>query len=445
MGFLRRSAFWTAEALRGRPTARLVRMLAAAERLPPAELERLQAERLAALCARAGREVPHYAEAFRAAGVDPAAVRRPADIQALPFLDKDGVRAAGERLRHPAAGELRRTETGGSTGDPLVIWETAERQAVAVAARIRSRAWWGIGVGDLEVALFGGPPRPGAATLLRRAKDELIGSITIPTLGLSGDRLDAALERVRRLRPRHLFGYTSALVTFARHVRQRSGRADGGADLGVEVLFTTSEMLLPQDRALMEETFAARVADGYGSKEAGFLAHECPSGAMHARADTHVIEVVRDGRVLGPGEEGEIVATHLLDTAWPFLRYRTGDTGLLTGEPCACGMTLPVMRLTSGRVTDQLVRADGAQVHWVVPMYLIRETPGVVRYQVRQRTRSDVEVLLVVDAAYPADGDANIVRGLAEVLGGARVTVRHVDAIEQTSGGKYRAVVSELA
>ena len=57
---------------------------------------------------------------------------------------------------------------------------------------------------------------------------------------------------MRSLRPRHLFGYSSALAAFARHVRAASGRDDGGAGHGVEVIFTTSEVLLPADRALLE-------------------------------------------------------------------------------------------------------------------------------------------------------------------------------------------------
>jgi phenylacetate-CoA ligase len=443
MGLLRRTAFWTAERLRKRPTRSLVRGMEAAERLDRVSLDALIDRRLAELAGRVAREVPHYAESFRAAGVAADGVRRVGDLARLPFLDKAAIRAAATGIVHPEGGPFRLTETGGSTGDPLKIRESPLRQATAVAARIRSRAWWGIEVGDAELVLFGGAASARGA--LGRLKDEVLGSVTYSAFGMTPAHLDDVAARLARLRPRHLFGYTSALCAFARHLRESRGRPDAGAGHGVEVVFTTSEMLFPADRALLEETFGARVADGYGSKEAGFIAHECREGRMHVRADTHVVEIVAGDRVVSAGEEGEIVATHLVDWHWPFLRYRTGDAGTIDPTPCPCGLVLPVLRVTGGRITDLLVRKDGGLVHGLGAIYPVRETPGVVRFQIHQKALDDVEVLLVVGAGYPSDGDARIASRLSETLAGARVSVRHVDAIEQAASGKYRVVRSDVA
>ena len=54
-------------------------------------------------------------------------------------------------------------------------------------------------------------------------------------------------------------------------------------------------------------------------------------------------------------EEGEIVATHLVDWHWPFLRYRTGDIGSLTFEPCRCGRTTARIRGLRGRRDDMII------------------------------------------------------------------------------------------
>ena len=417
----------------------------AAERLDAAALAALADRRLAAFAARAAREVPHYAETFAAAGVAPDAVRSVADLARLPFLDKAAIKAAGPKILHPAGGPFRLTETGGSTGDPLRIHESPLRQSVAVAARIRSRAWWGVRVGDVELVLFGGRSEASTRGALLRLKDEVIGSVTYNAFGMTPGLFDEVAARMASLRPRHLFGYTSALCAFARRMREGDGRPDAGAGHGITTIFTTSEMLFPSDRALLAETFAAPVADGYGSKEAGFLAHECREGRMHVRADTHVVEIVKDGRALPPGEEGEIVATHLVDWPWPFLRYRTGDAGMIVPERCGCGLALPILKVTGGRITDLLVRKDGGFVHGLGAIYPIRETPGVVRFQVHQRTRDDVDVLLVVGEGYPADGDAKSAARLSETLGGVRVAVRHVPSIEQAASGKYRVVRSDVS
>lgn len=419
--------------------------MAAVERLSPSQARQLQDERVADFVARAGRDVPFLRDRFAEAGIDPARIRGRADLARLPLLDKNTIREAGAFLRHPAGGPYRLTETGGSTGDPLRIHESPLRQSVAVAARIRSRSWWGISPGELEIVLFGGPVERSAMGLVRAAKDELLGSVTYSAFGMTEEHFDRVVARIRRSKPRHLFGYTSALVALARYLRDSTGRSDAAAELGVEVLFTTSEMLFPADRKLLEETFGAAVADGYGSKEGGFVAHQAPDGNMYVRADTHVVEIVRDGAVQPWGEDGEIVLTHLADWHWPFLRYRTGDMGRLLPPPPDAPVPFPILEMRGGRITDLLVRPDGALVHGLGAIYPLRECPGVEQFQVHQRAVDDVEVAIVRGPEYPDDGDTRIAAQLAETLGGARIRISHVPAIDQAASGKYRVVRSDVA
>ena len=43
------------------------------------------------------------------------------------------------------------------------------------------------------------------------------------------------------------------------------------------------------------------------------------------------------------GTVGEIVATGFLNRDQPLIRYRTGDLGSLSEEPCPCGREMPVL------------------------------------------------------------------------------------------------------
>ena len=445
MGLLHRASFWTFERLRSRPTRRVVRQLAFDEGLSRRDFERRAADRLRAFCAKAAIEVPYYRQLFADAGLAADGVHTTHDLLALPFLDKEKIRTAGDGLFHGSGGPYRVTETGGSSGDPLRIHNSPLREAAHLAARIRSRAWFGIPAGEPELVLFGGRFDKNARGVLHAAKDALIGSITYPAFGMTAGHLDEMTTRLGSMRPRHVFGYTSALAAWARHIRQKTGREDGAAAHGVKVIFTTSEMLFPDDRSLLEETFGATVADGYGSKEAGFIAHECPEGRMHARTDTHAIEIVRDDGPVTDGEPGELVVTFMGDWHWPFIRYRTGDSAAWTGEGCACGLPLPVLRMAGGRITDLLVRTDGALVHGLGAIYPIRETPGVARFLIHQKSIHEVEVSLVVEPGYPSDGDTNITRQLAKRLGGPNVTIVHVEEIAALASGKQRVVRSDVA
>ena len=130
-----------------------------------------------------------------------------------------------------------------------------------------------------------------------------------------------------------LVGYPSSLSLIAAHAAARGRRLD---QLGIRVVFVTSEKLYDSQRETIGRVFGCPVANGYGARDAGFIAHECPAGSLHISAEDIVVETVTpEGRPAAAGEVGEIVVSHLATQDFPMLRYRTGDMGLLGRQPCA--------------------------------------------------------------------------------------------------------------
>src|SRR5215210_3616211 len=67
-------------------------------------------------------------------------------------------------------------------------------------------------------------------------------------------------------------------------------------------------------------------------------------------------EVDREtGEPVPEGADGELVFTTLLKQAQPLIRYRTGDIGSITSEPCACGRTFARITALRGRLDDMLI------------------------------------------------------------------------------------------
>ncbi len=125
---------------------------------------------------------------------------------------------------------------------------------------------------------------------------------------MSEEKLDGFLSKIRKTRPTMLFGYPSALSHFARHAEHRGLRMD---DLGIKVAFVTSERLYDEQREQIAKTFGCRVANGYGGRDAGFIAHQCPEGSMHITAEDIIVEIVdAQGEPVPVGESGEIVVIH---------------------------------------------------------------------------------------------------------------------------------------
>ena len=241
-----------------------------------------------------------------------------------------------------------------------------------------------------------------------------------------------------------MFGYPSSISLLADHAARRGVRLD---DLGTRVVFVTSERLYDHQRETIESAFGCPVANGYGGRDAGFIAHQCPSGSMHLTAEDIVVEIVdRQGRVLPAGEAGEIVVTHLATSEFPFIRYRTGDVGMLSEAPCGCGRGLPVLREIQGRSTDFVVAADGTIMHGLALIYVMRDIPSISEFKVVQESRTLTRVYVQPGETYSeADGNA-IVAGMRARLGGeVEIQVEVVGSIPAERSGKFRYVVSKVA
>ena len=78
---------------------------------------------------------------------------------------------------------------------------------------------------------------------------------------------------------------------------------------------------------------------------------------MHVNEDHFIIEVINPetGEPLPNGEQGEIVFTCITKEAFPLIRYRTRDIGVINDEPCPCGRTFVRMSKPRGRTDDMLI------------------------------------------------------------------------------------------
>lgn len=427
---------------KGHHSVAMHRELERSQWLASEKIEQAQIARLRRFLETAGAHVPYWRDLFRRCDFDPAAVRSIADLRALPLLDKAIIRANGEELKSERAGKLVRYNTGGSSGEPLVFYMGMERISHDVAAKWRATRWWGVDIGDPEVVLWGSPIELGKQDRIKEIRDRLFRSHLLPAFQMSELKMDIYLEGIRRVRPKMLFGYASALALLAGHAESRERDM---TDLGIRVAFTTGETLLPDQRAVIERVFAAPVANGYGSRDAGFIAHQCPAGSLHLSAEHIVAELVDEaGGPAERGDTGEIVVTHLATRDFPFIRYRTGDMAVMGKEPCPCGRGLPVLREVSGRSTDFVRTRSGNTMHALALIYEVRDKPGVRAFKFIQHEDLSLELLLAAGPELSGAIESEIRSGVLKRMGeGASITIRRVDTIPPEKSGKYRYVVSK--
>lgn len=298
-------------------------------------------------------------------------------------------------------------------------------------------------IGDPEVVIWGSPIELKSQDRLRKWRDHLLRSRLLPAFEMSKHNLDYFIAEIQRLCPKMLFGYPSAIAHVARHAQEYGAQMN---TLGIRVAFVTGERLYNNQRLLIEEVFGCSVANGYGGRDAGFIAHQCQAGSLHIMAEDIVVELIdHKGKSVPMGDSGEIVITHLATNGFPFIRYRTGDIAAFDDQRCICGRSLPVVKEIQGRTTDFIVALDGTVMHGLALIYVLRDLSGVRSFKIIQESKAEIRVLVIPTEKYDNLTGDLIRRGFQDRLGKeVSVIVNLVTEIPPERSGKFRYVVSHV-
>lgn len=407
------------------------------------EIERLQLKRLNRLLAHAYSNCPFYRDRLQRAGLEPGQV----DLNAfsrLPVLTKREIQDHGPEMSAANfSGKMRvRNQTGGSTGSPLQFWVDRERLDSRLASTARHDRWTGLRPGDWRAELWGARLdqviKPGWRDWLRN--NLLYRMVEMNTSRIRPEDWVQFIARLRQERPRFMVTYAHSAVLFAQYLREH-----GIGDIGFDSIITTAEVLLPEQRKIIEETFRATVFDRYGCREMSVIASECEyHRGLHVNAEALLVEVVPDAQF--PAPLGKLVVTDLLNYSMPLIRYEIGDVGSWEeGPDCPCGRGLPRLREIHGRTTDFLVLPDGRQISGPALTLVVSDMPDVRQVQFLQKAPDWVVLRVVPGRGFGPQTAAELRRRFRLYLDeSTRLDLEEVENIASERSGKYRFVINDL-
>ncbi|MDP3298329.1 MAG: AMP-binding protein [Thermodesulfovibrionia bacterium] len=387
--------------------------------------------------------VPYCKNLFDSLKIKPDDFRNHEDLNKLPFLTKDLIRENLEMLKSEKANSLIKSNTGGSTGSPLIFHLGKRRISADIAAKMRATRWWGVDIGDPEIVIWGSPVELSRQDILRNLRDKLFKTKLLSAFDMSEEKIYEYVSIIRKYKPKHIFGYPSSIYLLAKFARQNNIKLH---DIGVKVIFCTAERLYDHQRELILDVFDAPVANGYGGRDAGFVAHECPHGSMHITAESIIVEIVdHEGNPLPAGYSGEIVITHLDSHDFPFIRYKTGDVGALSEDTCLCGRGLPILKNIEGRTTDFIITPDGKIMHGLSLVYVLRELEGIKEFKIIQEKPDCFIINIVKDSVFKTENETLIRDGFKKRIGtNIKIVFNYLPKIKAESSGKFRYVVSNI-
>ncbi len=434
--------------IRGAHTMKCLTELEESQWWPRERIEELQAERLQRLIRYAYERVPYYRRVMNERGLRPADIQSTADLAKLPVLTKDLIRANFDDMRaegYPRS-ELLPGRTGGSTGEPLLFYNTkAALYDHGYARDLRARGWAGIRLGDrtVMVRIIRQPERTRERTLRRLS--HRLGRITeVDTRSVSEQTLPGIVRMLHRVRPRAFTGYPSFIAHVASFIKD-----SGQSAPPVHSILTRSEQLFEHQRRLIREVFHSEPYSRYGSHEAYEMATECEAhSGLHVHAEDIIAEVVDDdNNPVLPGQQGHILITTLHNYGMPFIRYENGDDGSLATSSCPCGRGLPLLGTLLGRTTDFIYTPSGKRIPGVSlssePLAIV----GVTQYQLVQEELDRVVIHVILPSVTEPEEQAEVGRRIEDLLrrvlgDDMRIEVKFIDHIEPTAAGKYVPIVS---
>jgi len=354
----------------------------------------------------------------------------------LPVLSKDFLKANQSEWVLSVQPNDIVINTSGSTGSPLRIVVNSRAVQRNYSFFRRFLHWHGVSPFDRS-ATFAGRlflPRDTAKAPFWRYNHAMNDTL-FSSYHLSNSNLPAYIREMERINPVFIDSYPSSIAKVAAFIVQERIKHS----IRPKVIVTSSETLLPQQRALVEAAFGCKVADQYGSAEMAGFAAQCTYGTYHVAPEYGIFEVLdADNKRVADGTIGALCLTGFLNSRMPFIRYLIGDVGAISQSTCACGRHGQVLLSIEGRMDDVLVTPSGRHVGRLDPAF--KGVEGVVESQIIQVSHDELRVLIVPDQSGNFDPkllESNLYDRVGRDMS---IEIYTVAQINKEPNGKFRAV-----
>ncbi len=403
------------------------------------EIADYQWRRLQELLHYAHAHVPFYQRRFSAIGMHPSDVKSREDFRKIPCLTRDEVTDYVEELKSDEFESLRpvQTVTSGTSRDRLKVFRSAEAEVWRKA--IMWRHFFNIGYRFRDRrAQFVGKLRF-LTDHDQMPIDYNENLLMIEQDGIRRDHAPAIYERMKKFAPKLIYcqpaNISSLILLFQDH---------GLEPFHVPIVYTTGEIIYPQYRRAIESFLGSHIVDYYGNRENTVAATQLSDGRKYIQSEYCFMEFVDETGEDVTDQPADIVATSLVNYAFPLIRYHTDDLGIYHGYPADAVANYPVMTIVGGRGKDLILTRKGL----MYPQVDFKErAERFQRVRVEQKTLEHLHMTYVPTKAFTGPDDEEYLRRIYQDYFGSefKLTIERVPDIPLTSSGKNELYVSQLA
>ncbi len=365
----------------------------------------------------------------------------------VPILTKKDLQAPlSNRLSKGYEKGVYINKTSGSSGTPFIFAKDKFSHALTWAYILNCYDNYNIDFGKALQARFYGIPLDFVGYRKERLKDFLSKRYRFPVFDLSDKVLDEYVKTFKKKAFEYVYGYTSSLVLFAKYLKSKSVVLNEACPT-LKNCIVTSEMLFPEDKKLLEESFGVFVINEYGASELDLIAFTNKNNEFELNNQTLFIEIVDDNNQPVPhGMPGNIIVSSLYNKAHPMIRYAIGDLGIIDPSSTAKNQ---ILKKLVGRTNDVAVLADNKKVpgltFYYVTKSVIDDTANIKEFIVEQLAVNEFKVTYTADQTINSEKEKAIKQALEKYVGsGLHISIEKVDLLDRGARGKLKQFISHL-
>lgn len=411
------------------------------------KVENYKTAKLKELVNYAYNNVPYYTDLLNSIRLKPSDIIELRDIKKIPILTKEAIIKNQHKLvsKNLNPKLIKKGKTGGTTGVPLTYYKDIYDRSITWGSYYRWYEWMGIRKSDKILTLWGSISNDNNS-FFYNVRNYIIESLsngkTIDSYKLTESNINELYDSYINFNPSLLKGYVSSLEILAIYMRQNNLSVNSK----LKAISTTAEVLTPNTRTLLSETFNVPIYDQYGCGEISSIAYECAfHTGLHVTEEHVIVESLNEQGQDVFNETGKLIITSLDNFVMPFIRYENGDMGILSNEKCGCGVNSSMIKSIAGRSVDLIFLKDGRKVRGGYFTSILSKlgitTDVVSRFQISQFDDKSVDFLLESDKIV----DASLIKKLNELLKKdiENVSIRIVSHIANESNGKFKYIRNE--
>jgi phenylacetate-CoA ligase len=387
----------------------------------------------------ASKHVPYYTKLLNRLSIKPKDITTVKDLQRLPILTKKVIKDNWGDFIPDNQNNTKYEDgfTSGSTGTPLNYRMSVYDFERGIGLLYRGWGYAGYRLGDKVATIGGSSIVPTNQSRLKIAGRRCLLHIRYFDLSvIDRSQLQKLFHTLNKWQPAFLRCYASSILLFAIYIKNHNLKPA----FKPKGIFCTGETLIPWQKKMIEKVLQAPVFDQYGLHDGGVTAFECQQhDGKHIDMERSILEVTDDDGKQIIGERGRILATNLHNHAFPFIRYDTGDLGMISDSKCTCGRDTRLLKGILGRTNDNL-ELNGLILNSMnLSMLLARF--DIDQYQIIQQDQNSIIVRIIRGKNYQKKDELSIRDAFTKSVGEINIQFDYVSTIPTSKAGKHRFII----